>query len=189
MGEVRTRLLIIGRGKKYHCRILQAIGTAFVIVASIHSICWASSLILFLQTAIYCYLPAGIIGDNYLMLTTLTLLSVALFPKYFESISGSRNSNIFYLHILCSNRCAYCINTAWLCKCTVNLVLQQLLCLLICWFHFNWTFIQSVNLEKYSGVKRGNINRTDNGSNNVSRGWTKLIGQSPIIGTLWLYYR
>src|SRR5699024_12374668 len=41
----------------------------------------------------------GIIGDDYLMLTTLTLVLVAVFPKYFDSISGSQEFGTYFIYI------------------------------------------------------------------------------------------
>jgi uncharacterized membrane protein len=42
------------------------------------------------ETSFFLNLLNGLFGDQYLMLTTLTFLALALFPRYFESINGSQ---------------------------------------------------------------------------------------------------
>lgn len=44
------------------------------------------------ETSFFLNLLNGLFGDQYLMLTTLTFLALALFPKYFESINEARKS-------------------------------------------------------------------------------------------------
>jgi uncharacterized membrane protein len=41
----------------------------------------------------------GLFGDQYLMLTTLTFLALALFPRYFESINGSQEIGTFLIYL------------------------------------------------------------------------------------------
>lgn len=41
----------------------------------------------------------GIFADEYLMLTTLTVLTVALFPGYFEKINGTREIGTFLIYL------------------------------------------------------------------------------------------
>ncbi len=41
----------------------------------------------------------GIFADQYLMLTTLTVLTVALFPNFFESINGTREIGTFLIYL------------------------------------------------------------------------------------------
>ncbi|MEK3856107.1 DUF819 family protein [Cytobacillus sp. FSL H8-0458] len=41
----------------------------------------------------------GLFGDKYLMLTTLTFLALAMFPRYFESINGSQEIGTFLIYL------------------------------------------------------------------------------------------
>ncbi|MBU8730163.1 DUF819 family protein [Cytobacillus oceanisediminis] len=41
----------------------------------------------------------GLFGDKYLMLTTLTFLVLAMFPRYFESINGSQEIGTFLIYL------------------------------------------------------------------------------------------
>lgn len=44
-------------------------------------------------------LLSGLIGDQYLVLTTLTFLALALFPRYFEGINGSQEIGTFLIYL------------------------------------------------------------------------------------------
>jgi uncharacterized membrane protein len=50
-------------------------------------------------TSFFLNLLNGLFGDQYLMLTTLTFLALALFPKYFESINGSQEIGTFLIYL------------------------------------------------------------------------------------------
>ena len=51
------------------------------------------------ETSFFLNLLNGLFGDQYLMLTTLTFLALALFPKYFESINGSQEIGTFLIYL------------------------------------------------------------------------------------------
>ncbi|WP_044338726.1 DUF819 family protein [Rossellomorea aquimaris] len=51
------------------------------------------------ETSFLINLLNGLFGDKYLMLTTLTFLALALFPKYFESINGSQEIGTFLIYL------------------------------------------------------------------------------------------
>ena len=44
-------------------------------------------------------LLGGLIGDQYLVLTTLTFLALALFPRYFDGINGSQEIGTFLIYL------------------------------------------------------------------------------------------
>lgn len=50
-------------------------------------------------TSFFLNLLNGLFGDQYLMLTTLTFLALALFPKYFELINGSQEIGTFLIYL------------------------------------------------------------------------------------------
>ncbi|KHE66825.1 DUF819 domain-containing protein, partial [Halobacillus sp. BBL2006] len=78
-----------------------AIGTAFVLVAvSFQLAGWLDGLIPSGDEVNFFYNSLnGIFGDNYLMLTTLTMLAVTFFPRYFESIRGSQEIGTYLIYI------------------------------------------------------------------------------------------
>jgi uncharacterized membrane protein len=51
------------------------------------------------ETSFFLNLLNGLFGDQYLMLTTLTFLALALFPRYFESINGSQEIGTFLIYL------------------------------------------------------------------------------------------
>jgi uncharacterized membrane protein len=78
-----------------------SIGTAFLLVIVSFKI--AEFLDGFIpsgdETSFFLNLLNGLFGDKYLMLTTLTFLFLALFPKYFESINGSQEIGTFLIYL------------------------------------------------------------------------------------------
>src|SRR5699024_3179692 len=77
--------------------VAKAIGTAFAIVAVSFSLAGFFADLIPENSNVFLSILRGIIGDDYLMLTTLTLLLVAIFPKYFESIRGSQEFGTFFI--------------------------------------------------------------------------------------------
>ncbi|MGG3916010.1 DUF819 domain-containing protein [Rossellomorea vietnamensis] len=51
------------------------------------------------ETSFFLNLLNGLFGDQYLMLTTLTFLALALSPRYFESINGSQEIGTFLIYL------------------------------------------------------------------------------------------
>ncbi|CAM3399553.1 DUF819 family protein [Cytobacillus oceanisediminis] len=78
-----------------------SVGTAFLLVIVSFKI--AEFLDGFIpsgdETSFFLNLLNGLFGDKYLMLTTLTFLFLALFPKYFESINGSQEIGTFLIYL------------------------------------------------------------------------------------------
>ncbi|MEH6990013.1 DUF819 family protein [Cytobacillus firmus] len=81
--------------------IALSVGTAFLLVII------AFKIAEFLDKAIpsgddvsfFINLVNGLFGDKYLMLTTLTFLALAMFPRYFESINGSQEIGTFLIYL------------------------------------------------------------------------------------------
>lgn len=78
-----------------------SVGTAFLLVIVSFKI--AEFLDGFIpsgdETSFFLNLLNGLFGDKYLMLTTLTFLTLAMFPKYFESINGSQEIGTFLIYL------------------------------------------------------------------------------------------
>lgn len=51
------------------------------------------------EVSFFINLVNGLFGDKYLMLTTLTFLALAIFPRYFESINGSQEIGTFLIYL------------------------------------------------------------------------------------------
>lgn len=51
------------------------------------------------EVSFFINLVNGLFGDKYLMLTTLTFLALAMFPRYFESINGSQEIGTFLIYL------------------------------------------------------------------------------------------
>lgn len=81
--------------------IALSVGTAFLLVIVSFKIAE------FLDAAIpsrddvsfFINLVNGLFGDKYLMLTTLTFLALAMFPRYFETINGSQEIGTFLIYL------------------------------------------------------------------------------------------
>lgn len=81
--------------------IALSVGTAFLLVIV------AFKIAEFLDKAIpsgdevsfFINLVNGLLGDKYLMLTTLTFVALAMFPRYFESINGSQEIGTFLIYL------------------------------------------------------------------------------------------
>lgn len=81
--------------------IALAIGTAFFLVIISVKIAdlFASWIPSGDQASFFINLLAGIFGDQYLILTTITFITLALFPKYFANINGSQELGTFLIHL------------------------------------------------------------------------------------------
>lgn len=81
--------------------IALSVGTAFLLVIVSFKVAE------FLDSAIpsgddvsfFINLVNGLFGDKYLMLTTLTFLALAMFPRYFGSINGSQEIGTFLIYL------------------------------------------------------------------------------------------
>ncbi|MGD6845409.1 DUF819 domain-containing protein [Bacillus infantis] len=81
--------------------IALSVGTAFLlVVVSFKIAAFMDGLIPSGEgTSFFLNLLNGLFGDNYLMLTTLTFLALALFPRYFEYINGSQEIGTYLIYL------------------------------------------------------------------------------------------
>lgn len=165
--------------------IAKAIGTAFVIVAVSFSLAGFFSNLIPEDSNILLSVLRGIIGDNYLMLTTLTLLSVALFPKYFESISGSQEFGTFFIYIFFVVIGVPASIPLIIQNAPLILVFAAIIVFINMVFSFGLGRLFKFNLEEIILASNANIGGpTTAAAMAISRGWTKLVGPILIIGTL-----
>ncbi|WP_173916826.1 DUF819 domain-containing protein [Halobacillus sp. Marseille-Q1614] len=167
--------------------IALAVGTAFALVAvSFQLAGWLNE-----------WLPSGdgvsvlfnvlhgIFGDNYLMLTTLTMTAVTVFPKYFESIRGSQEIGTYLIYIF------FVVIGI---PASIPLILQNAPLLLVFVFlivaanmlvSFILGKIFNFSLEEVILASNANIGGpTTAAAMAIARGWTKLIVPILLVGTL-----
>lgn len=81
--------------------IAMSLGTAFflVVVATKIAALFAGIIPSGEEVSFGWNLLSGLIGDQYLVLTTLTFLALALFPRYFDGINGSQEIGTFLIYL------------------------------------------------------------------------------------------
>lgn len=81
--------------------IALSVGTAFLLVIISFKVAqFFDNLIPSGENAsIFMNLVNGLLGDNYLMLTTITFISLSLFPRYYEKINGSQEIGTYLIYI------------------------------------------------------------------------------------------
>ena len=127
----------------------------------------------------------GIIGDDYLMLTTLTLALVAIFPKYFENISGSQEFGTFFIYIFFVVIGVPASIPLIIQNAPLILVFAAIIVLINMLVSFSLGKLFKFNLEEIILASNANIGGpTTAAAMAISRGWTKLVGPILIIGTL-----
>lgn len=165
--------------------IASAIGTAFVIVAVSFSLAEFFSNIIPENSNIFLSILRGIIGDDYLMLTTLTLFLVAIFPKYFEKISGSQEFGTFLIYIFFVVIGIPASIPLILQNAPLILVFAAIIVFVNMLVSFGFGRLFKFNLEEIILASNANIGGpTTAAAMAISRGWTKLVGPILIIGTL-----
>lgn len=130
-------------------------------------------------------LLAGLFGDKYLVLTTITFLSLAIFPNYFASINGSQEIGTFLIYLF------FVVIGI---PASIPLIIQNAPLLLIF-----VAIIVSINmlisltagrlfkfdLEEILLVSNANIGGpTTAAAMAIAKGWTNLIGPILVVGTI-----
>lgn len=167
--------------------IALAVGTAFAIVAISFKLAEIFNGMIPSGENVNVFLNIlnGIFGDEYLMLTTLTMLSVTLFPRYFESINGAQEIGTYLIYIF------FVVIGV---PASIPLILQHAPLILV--FVTIMVFINMVisftvgkvfkfSLEEIILASNANIGGpTTAAAMAISRGWTKLVGPILLVGTL-----
>lgn len=167
--------------------IALAVGTAFVIVAISFKLAEVfDSIIPSGENVNFFFnLLNGIFGDNYLMLTTITMIAVTLLPKYFENINGAQEIGTYLIYIF------FVVIGV---PASLPLILQHAPLILV--FVAIMVFINMIisfaagklfkfSLEEIILTSNANIGGpTTAAAMAISKGWTKLVGPILIVGTL-----
>ncbi|MBS4191873.1 DUF819 domain-containing protein [Bacillus sp. FJAT-49705] len=127
----------------------------------------------------------GLIGDKYLVLTTLTFLALALFPKYFESINGSQEIGTFLIYIffvvigIPASIPLIVQNAPLLLVFVAIIVVINMLISLVAGKVFKY------DLEEILLVSNANIGGpTTAAAMAIAKGWKNLIGPILVVGTI-----
>lgn len=130
-------------------------------------------------------LLSGLFGDNYLILTTLTFIALALFPRYFESINGSQEIGTFLIYLF------FVVIGI---PASIPLIVQNAPLLLV--FVFIIVLVNLLvtltagkllkyDLEEILLVTNANIGGpTTAAAMAIAKGWKDLIGPILVVGTI-----
>lgn len=130
-------------------------------------------------------LLAGLFGDKYLVLTTITFIALALFPKYFGSINGSQELGTFLIHLffvvigIPASIGLIIQNAPLLLVFVAIIVILNMIISLVAGKLFKF------NLEEILLVSNANIGGpTTAAAMAIAKGWTNLIGPILVVGTI-----
>ncbi|MFC7320049.1 DUF819 domain-containing protein [Halobacillus campisalis] len=164
-----------------------AVGTSFALVAVSFFI--ADLFVELIPAGEEAAIPAtvlnGILGDRYLMLTTLTMIAVTVFPKYFEGIRGAQEIGtyliyIFFVVIGIPASIALIFQNAPLLLVFVFIVVMSNMIV-----SFVLGRIFKFSLEEVIVASNANIGGpTTAAAMAIARGWTKLVVPILLVGTL-----
>ncbi|MFQ3544961.1 DUF819 family protein [Halobacillus rhizosphaerae] len=164
-----------------------AVGTAFAIVAASFFIAgWLDNLIPSGDEVNFFFnFLNGLLGDNYLMLTTLTMITVTVFPKYFESIQGAQEIGTYLIYIffvvigIPASIMLIFQNAPLLLVFVFIVVLSNMLMSFLLGKVFNFS------LEEVIVASNANIGGpTTAAAMAIAKGWTKLVIPILLVGTL-----
>lgn len=165
--------------------IALAVGSSFVIVAVSFKLAEVFSSLIPENANIFLTVLRGIIGDDYLMLTTITLLLVSFVPRFFESINGAQEIGTFLIYIF------FVVigvpANIWLIlqNAPLILVFAAIIVFINMTISFTAGRLFKFDLEEVVLSTNANIGGpTTAAAMAISRGWTKLVAPILIVGTL-----
>ncbi len=127
----------------------------------------------------------GLFGDGYLMLTTITVIAVTVFGKYFENIHGAQEIGtyliyIFFVVIGVPASLPLLIENA-----PLLLVFMAIIVLFNMLITFTVGRVFKFSLEEMIVASNANIGGpTTAAAFAIAKGWTKLIAPIMLVGTL-----
>jgi len=127
----------------------------------------------------------GIFGDKYLMLTTITVLAVTIFSKFFEQLSGAQEIGTYLIYIF-----FVVIGVpASIPELLQNAPLLLVFVFIIVFFNMLITFtagkVFKFNLEEVILASNANVGGpTTAAAMAIAKGWTPLIVPIMLVGTL-----
>ncbi|MCG1009659.1 DUF819 domain-containing protein [Salinicoccus sp. ID82-1] len=165
--------------------IAMAVGTSFVIVAVSFKLAEVFRGLIPEDGNAFMVILRGIVGDDYLMLTTLTLLLVSIVPRYFERINGAQEIGTFLIYIFFVVIGVPASIPLILQNAPLILVFAAIVVFINMLISFSVGRLFRFDLEEIILASNANIGGpTTAAAMAISRGWTKLIGPILIVGTL-----
>ena len=165
--------------------IALAVGSSFVIVAVSFKLAEFFTNVIPDDANIFLTVLRGIIGDDYLMLTTITLLLVSFIPKYFSSINGAQEIGTFLIYIFFVVIGVPASIPLIIQNAPLILLFAAIIVFINMIVSFSFGKLFKFSLEEIILSSNANIGGpTTAAAMAISRGWTKLVGPILIIGTL-----
>ncbi|AKG05273.1 hypothetical protein AAV35_011100 [Salimicrobium jeotgali] len=167
--------------------IASSIATAFTLVAvSFQLADFFAGVIPSGENAnIFYDLLRGIIGDQYLMLTTLTVIAVLLAPDYFENLQGTQELGTFLIYLFfvvigVPASIALVVTTS-----PLLLVFVLIIVLMNLFFSLTLGKLFRFNLEEILLASNANLGGpTTAAAMAIAKGWNRLIVPILLVGTL-----
>lgn len=167
--------------------IATSVATAFVLVAVSFNVAdfFAGIIPSGDDVGIFYQVLGGIFGDQYLMLTTLTVLAVLIFPNYFESTRGTQEIGTFLIYLFfvvigipASLAVVFTTAPLLLVFCLIIVILNVLFSLVL-------GKLFKFNLEEIVLASNANLGGpTTAAAMAIAKGWNKLIVPILLVGTL-----
>lgn len=127
----------------------------------------------------------GLFGDQYLVLTTVTFLALALFPRYFEKINGSQEIGTFLIHLFFVVIGIPASIPLIVQNAPLLLIFVAIIVLINMLISLTAGKLLKFNLEEILVVSNANIGGpTTAAAMAIAKGWTKLIGPILVVGTI-----
>lgn len=161
-----------------------AIGSAFAIVA------FSTELAAFLKSVLptgnlFYDLISGLLGNKYLIITTLTMTLATVFSRFFEDIKGSQEIGTFLIYLFFVVIGVPASIPIILQKSPLLLVFALIMVVINMLVTFFFGRLFKFDLEEMILASNANIGGpTTAAAMAISRGWTKLIGPILLVGTL-----
>jgi uncharacterized membrane protein len=164
-----------------------AVGSAFVLVAISFKLAEVFKQIIPSGDNVNVILNTlnGILGDNYLMLTTVTLLAVTFFSRFFERINGAQEIGTYLIYIFFVVIGVPASLPVILQNAPLLFVLVFIMVGLNMVISFGFGKLLKFNLEEIILASNANIGGpTTAAAMAISKGWGKLVAPVLIVGTL-----
>ncbi len=127
----------------------------------------------------------GLIGDQYLVLTTLTFLALALFPRYFESINGSQEIGTFLIYLFFVVIGIPASIPLIIQNAPLLLVFVAIIVLVNLTVSLTAGKLLKYDLEEILLVVNANVGGpTTAAAMAIAKGWRELIGPILVVGTI-----
>lgn len=167
--------------------IALAVGTAFfLVIISFKLAGFLGSIIPSGEDASFFFnLLNGLFGDNYLILTTVTFASLALFPKYFESINGSQELGTFLIYLFFVVIGIPASIPLIIQNAPLLLVFVAIIVVINMIISLSAGKLLKYDLEEILIVSNANIGGpTTAAAMAIAKGWKDLIGPVLVVGTI-----